>query len=1435
MKRALFLVLFLILSSGALAETAVTPDGLRASYARALIDIGQRETGSSGEYTVDCGDTVVLNTPDVLADVQGIDTVGEAAWEPIVCVLTLSATKKAVMFAFDNSRPDDVLIEHFAEYTPSVITLSDLAPTACEGENVQPGAGEVFAECITLGGKRAIDKPGYHLYIKRESNTGSDAVPVNTYLFTYGFAPYNQGLFAEILNFFKTLFGAGTSVTGDQHLSAFRKGYFVEIGTGDLKRIVQAFYYTDQSSEATDAATVVFNGFMEDFSGLAGEGDTYEIGYHVQAITFSHMTPSRWQRLITAARITPKSGTAIGDVANLCGNGVLNVGEDCDTGGSAPMRKTRCDQIGYTYGTLACKNDCTYDATGCVACADADGDHYPTFEGVPVELAKLRGGTRVGSIAIDTNYDPSAGASYTNDRAKRTELGMAAQAVPLPLDYFYGGTSFGAVQTQVNTLIATLVPQFQACKGGDDQLDPVAEETGNAADLLATYVAVKMLDPVTGTPCTLSETRSWQCSAGVGPAAFGQFPDYATLLSALGTERIAPIFVIEPGSHKTVSTDTEKLKLSFLCAGLARGAQQRWTPGTPPLPLDTYIYGLDPWLLDRDAGIAADDAAADAYLTSYSFCRAGIELLLTASSKLYYSPGPVGSALFERLTDASVGSAPTRIVDGIVLSEPSAYVRGDLATTRDAQPLPVNELVSQIGAEVIIFPVDIEAQVATDLPALANPLIDAARANARAALFVGTKAPLSRAPLLSAENALTVPGNFLKEILPLFVQGLYKPSSINGADAQVLVARPTTGPSNTIIYNNPAELQAPEFLNFDDCSLTIRKPGTTGTLGTVSSPWSAVRNTAGPYFVSLDDWECYLGSGILGSCTIKGIEQNNELDCDDTKATINPGAQEVCASAGTAAVDEDCDGFADDQDLGGCTPPTVTAGCDADTICESGESPATCADCFFKQGCPTEQEQILKFGTAANGYTAKFWFNTAGKPQVFFSKSGTCPLVSSVVTWKDLPDGSGTATRVAGDGANTDLSLVQTTGGWEIKYKNKNNDATFSSCWKSCVITTAPRTTATACKNIAPGGQFSPTTIATLAIDDYETCGVCPNILNILWAPAPIEGRGAAYTQGVYTFESAKSQSGVPLLRISAECANIPNPPGGSYADSSYCEIGPLDACEDNDALEAALIIEGSTTPKTTDVYEKLVSGACKDPTTSTTLGLCAQSTAAADGWTITFKDDGLAAAKPGRTCWTSEYSTSLNAQTINIPYPQTDCLSACRTPCDSNAYCGTEERCVAGCCEWIPPRLCFTPDTPVLTPAGERPIGELRLGDLVTSYDPERQQFVTSPVTYIEKNRGDEVLVLNGRVRTTDVHLFFTKRGWVAAGLLVDGDEIFTQEGAWERVSSLRHEQYDGPLYNIHVGADAHDFFADGLLVHNRKACDDEGVPCPLRQLPLQ
>ncbi|TNE84818.1 MAG: hypothetical protein EP330_27825 [Deltaproteobacteria bacterium] len=42
-----------------------------------------------------------------------------------------------------------------------------------------------------------------------------------------------------------------------------------------------------------------------------------------------------------------------------------------------------------------------------------------------------------------------------------------------------------------------------------------------------------------------------------------------------------------------------------------------------------------------------------------------------------------------------------------------------------------------------------------------------------------------------------------------------------------------------------------------------------------------------------------------------------DFDCDDNDATRYPGAPEVCALAGEAAVDEDCDGYADDADPDG--------------------------------------------------------------------------------------------------------------------------------------------------------------------------------------------------------------------------------------------------------------------------------------------------------------------------------------------------------------------------------------------------------------------------------------------------------------------------------------------------------------------------------------
>jgi hypothetical protein len=52
-----------------------------------------------------------------------------------------------------------------------------------------------------------------------------------------------------------------------------------------------------------------------------------------------------------------------------CGNGTIDLGEDCDAGGGygeGPIPLI-CDEVGQGPGSLACRSECTYDASGCAA------------------------------------------------------------------------------------------------------------------------------------------------------------------------------------------------------------------------------------------------------------------------------------------------------------------------------------------------------------------------------------------------------------------------------------------------------------------------------------------------------------------------------------------------------------------------------------------------------------------------------------------------------------------------------------------------------------------------------------------------------------------------------------------------------------------------------------------------------------------------------------------------------------------------------------------------------------------------------------------------------------------------------------------------------------------------------------------------------------
>jgi hypothetical protein len=55
----------------------------------------------------------------------------------------------------------------------------------------------------------------------------------------------------------------------------------------------------------------------------------------------------------------------------MCGNGIIDDGEQCDGGNLGGFS---CTDLGYTGGTLACDPiTCTYDASGCVTDSDGGG------------------------------------------------------------------------------------------------------------------------------------------------------------------------------------------------------------------------------------------------------------------------------------------------------------------------------------------------------------------------------------------------------------------------------------------------------------------------------------------------------------------------------------------------------------------------------------------------------------------------------------------------------------------------------------------------------------------------------------------------------------------------------------------------------------------------------------------------------------------------------------------------------------------------------------------------------------------------------------------------------------------------------------------------------------------------------------------------------
>jgi len=132
-----------------------------------------------------------------------------------------------------------------------------------------------------------------------------------------------------------------------------------------------------------------------------------------------------------------------------------------------------------------------------------------------------------------------------------------------------------------------------------------------------------------------------------------------------------------------------------------------------------------------------------------------------------------------------------------------------------------------------------------------------------------------------------------------------------------------------------------------------------------------------------------------------------------------------------------------------------------------------------------------------------------------------------------------------------------------------------------------------------------------------------------------------------------------------------------------------------------------------------------------------------------------------------------------------------------------------------------FSPETLVATNTGEKPIGEVKVGDQVLAYDEASGTNGNYPVqaVLINDDPAEVFLSINGEtVETTPEHPWYTEdRAWVNAGELRLGEHLRKADGSYGSVQSIRIVSKPKIMYNLTVEK-AHTFFVgqQQWLVHN-------------------
>ena len=132
----------------------------------------------------------------------------------------------------------------------------------------------------------------------------------------------------------------------------------------------------------------------------------------------------------------------------------------------------------------------------------------------------------------------------------------------------------------------------------------------------------------------------------------------------------------------------------------------------------------------------------------------------------------------------------------------------------------------------------------------------------------------------------------------------------------------------------------------------------------------------------------------------------------------------------------------------------------------------------------------------------------------------------------------------------------------------------------------------------------------------------------------------------------------------------------------------------------------------------------------------------------------------------------------------------------------------------------CFVGGTRIQVPNGIEYIENIEVGDVVKSFDVGTSSVVNSKVTETYVHSDREYMILNGIIKTTSVHPFYSDGKWIEAGDLTVGDKILHVDGLVHTIKTIELSDTQVTVYNFEVDG-SHNYFAEGYLVHNKQASD--------------